>query len=740
MPTSLVMSCTLPPPNAKRLRSTQARLSLLLSGFRVKRFVHICSLLLVLAGMLPTHVYGQSFDWSNIATDSPRPSARSGHGMVYDPVHARVVLFGGSDSTGTLNDVWEFDTATRHWTNVTPSSGPAPVPRSDFGMALDENRGVIVVYGGYCGAACVEYGNVGIVGDTWEWNTTTRTWRKGPSTIPIFVGLQGSALAYDPTRRQVICFAGRPYWSSGVNNTWAWNGTSWTDITPPGILPDIRFDHAMATDTDRNRIVMFGPFEDTWEWDGSQWTPVGQTGPHPTWRWGVKMAYDKGRHKTILFGGSNQYTAFNETWEWDGTTWTQLFPLHSPSGRGYTSLVYDESQNVLMMFSGGGQPDDTWISGPSDNIPPASEAASSPSANLSGWTNQNVTVILNTTDNSGGSGVQEITYSASGAQTIGSTTVNGANANLTITAEGETVITYFARDNAGNTEAAKTIDVKIDKTVPTINCGTADGAWHASDISINCTASDSVSSLADTSDASFALVTNVAAGTETASASTNNRQICDIAGNCATAESIVGNKVDKKPPTITITTPSAGTFYLLNQSVAASYSCTDGGSGMASCSGPVASGSNMDTASVGAKTFTVTASDSVGNTATPQAVNYTVAYGIRVLFDQSRTAKSGSTIPIKIQIVDANGNNVSSPAVVLHAVSVAQTSSNASVVLDDAGEANSDFDFRYDTSLGETGGYIFNLKTTGYSTGSYLLYFTVGGDPTSHSVQFQVRQ
>jgi hypothetical protein len=142
----------------------------------------------------------------------------------------------------------------------------------------------------------------------------------------------------------------------------------------------------------------------------------------------------------------------------------------------------------------------------------------------------------------------------------------------------------------------------------------------------------------------------------------------------------------------------------------------------------------------GTKTFTVKASDNVGNSAPPQSVSYTVSYGIQVLFDQSRAAKSGSTIPIKIGMMDANGTNMSSLAVVLHAVSVVQISTSASVTLDDAGNANPDFDFRYDSSLAATGGYIFNLKTTGYGTGSYLLNYTVGGDPNLHSVQFQVRQ
>ena len=71
---------------------------------------------------------------------------------------------------------------------------------------------------------------------------------------------------------------------------------------------------------------------------------------------------------------------------------------------------------------------------------------------------------------------------------------------------------------------------------------------------------------------------------------------------------------DTTAPQITITTPPQGATYTLNQSVAASYSCTDADSGVASCQGPVTNGANIDTSSTGTKTFTVNAKDNGGNT------------------------------------------------------------------------------------------------------------------------------
>src|SRR5262249_56953372 len=130
------------------------------------------------------------------------------------------------------------------------------------------------------------------------------------------------------------------------------------------------------------------------------------------------------------------------------------------------------------------------------------------------------------------------------------------------------------------------------------------GAWTAGDFSSVGTRSEGGSGLDATPPASFTLTSNVPAGTETAVAVTSSRTLCDVAGNCSVAGPIGPNKVDKKPPQIVINAPAAAT-YKLNQAVASSYSCTDGGSGVATCAGPVASGSNFDTASAGIQTFPV---------------------------------------------------------------------------------------------------------------------------------------
>jgi hypothetical protein len=75
--------------------------------------------------------------------------------------------------------------------------------------------------------------------------------------------------------------------------------------------------------------------------------------------------------------------------------------------------------------------------------------------------------------------------------------------------------------------------------------------------------------------------------------------------------------VDRTAPAIAIGSPTDGEQLTAGQQIAAAYSCADepGGSGLATCAGPVPVGAPLDTATTGTKTFTVTATDRAGNAA-----------------------------------------------------------------------------------------------------------------------------
>ena len=111
-----------------------------------------------------------------------------------------------------------------------------------------------------------------------------------------------------------------------------------------------------------------------------------------------------------------------------------------------------------------------------DTTKPSTSATRSVEPNAAGWNKENVTVRLNATDNQGGSGVQKITYSASGAQTIAQTDAPGDSVEVVLDKEGTTTLTYYATDKAQNVEDKKSLTLKIDKSAPTGSVIINDGA------------------------------------------------------------------------------------------------------------------------------------------------------------------------------------------------------------------------------------------------------------------------
>jgi hypothetical protein len=216
--------------------------------------------------------------------------------------------------------------------------------------------------------------------------------------------------------------------------------------------------------------------------------------------------------------------------------------------------------------------------------------------------------------------------------------VNSSVGTLSLAAAGTGCHTAFVTfwTNLGVEATGIYGSVCFDNAPPTISCGSADGQWHANDVSIACTASDALSGLANSSDASFSLSTHVSPGTETADAQTDTRQVCDVAGNCATAGPIGGNMVDEKPPDINIAAPTASD-YAHSATITLDYGATDGGAGLQSITATLdgsstVAGHGLDSGQdinlltdvgLGQHTFTVQAIDNVGNVNT-QSVTFNV--------------------------------------------------------------------------------------------------------------------
>ncbi|MBU4077834.1 MAG: PxKF domain-containing protein [Euryarchaeota archaeon] len=213
----------------------------------------------------------------------------------------------------------------------------------------------------------------------------------------------------------------------------------------------------------------------------------------------------------------------------------------------------------------------------------------------------------------------------------------------------------------------------------------------------------------------------------------------DNAGNVESAKNR-SISIDKTPPQVTINKPANGSEYILNQTLIASWSAYDLLSGVASATGTASNGSTIDTDTVGAKVFSVTATDYAGNNVT-QTASYTIAYnflGIQppIRSDGSSIFKLGSTIPVKFRVADANGNYVSTVVSNLTHQKITDEIFGRIEESISTSAANDGNTFRYDITDNL---YIFNLGTSGMATGTYQLSINLD-DGTVKIVRISIKQ
>jgi hypothetical protein len=211
------------------------------------------------------------------------------------------------------------------------------------------------------------------------------------------------------------------------------------------------------------------------------------------------------------------------------------------------------------------------------------------------------------------------------------------------------------------------------------------------------------------------------------------------------ASASVTVKLDTLPPTIALLQPADGVVLSLNAPVLASYTCSDATSGIAGCTGTVASGAPLNTATPGEHAFTVLATDAAGNT-TERTHRYQVQQQQQqYVFDGffaplvnaplMNRGPAGRTFPVKFRVTGTNGVLIADAAAIA-AITVTPAACGAPAADVTAEETTMDVGgLKYDAS---TGVWHFNWKTTKSQAGCWILEVRLA-DGTAHRLGFELR-
>ncbi|MCG3172124.1 MAG: hypothetical protein GMKNLPBB_00269 [Myxococcota bacterium] len=248
-----------------------------------------------------TYEYNPVTNQWTLLNPSVKPTARFGHAMTYmDSCNAGIYMYGGTDGSSNLNDIWKFDPVAGEWSLQVANAGGVAVAHAK--MAKFDSCYLMILGG----ETMVPADSAQII----KYNVLDQS-----ITFDIFPGTQRRehAMVYSPAFNAVLLFGGREG-TNYLDDTWRYDaGTAtWTNLNPGGRPPPTGAAVYWWNES-RNRFDVYGGLaigdsltSDIHSYDplGNQWQTHGGVSNAVALR-NMSAAYIGAPHNRAVVSGGN---------------------------------------------------------------------------------------------------------------------------------------------------------------------------------------------------------------------------------------------------------------------------------------------------------------------------------------------------------------------------------------------------------------------------------------------------
>jgi hypothetical protein len=286
--------------------------------------------------------------WTHLGSSGVAP--HWGQTATYDARRDRMLVFGGENGGGQLNELLVLHLDSLQWEHVTTS--PTLGGRTDLASAIDTVRDRLVIIGGRVGLT-------DSIDEVWALDLTSNQWTRLPS---------GPAARHDVPATSdgahAWVFGGAGGFLQSLQDLWQLDFATdtWSMLPVGADVPPARGSSALAYHD--NAIYLVGGHDvsmaqhDAWRYDltQKQWSRLSPSGAPAAWAH-YGYAVDGACGALVLVGGDdldNEDTALGVTLTLGPTPAFALLPASElPPPVDHASLIVDGMRRRLVLFGGG---------------------------------------------------------------------------------------------------------------------------------------------------------------------------------------------------------------------------------------------------------------------------------------------------------------------------------------------------------------------------------------------------